>query len=460
MTAALRRTVGSFEVPNYRRWFGGQLVSVGGNWMQIVAEVWLVLTITGSAFAVGITSALQFLPILLVGAWGGLMADSMPKRRLLLFTQSLMVVPPLVLFGLTATGSVDAWMVMALVFARGLVLAVDMPARHSFVIEIVGPDRVVSAVGLQSVLIHTSRITGPALAGVLIAGGSIELCFLLNALSFVGMIVALRSLDRTALAPPKLAVREPGAIRAGFRYVTRTPELAVPLGMMALVGTLGLNFHVLLPLLARQTFDGGPESYSTLVIAMAIGAVAGALAAGTRERISQGLLVGSALAFGVFALIAAAAPSLTLEAIALVPLGTASVTFAAGVNSTLQLAAAPAMRGRVMALYATVFLGSTAVGGPLTGWLSGVWDARAALVMAGLSAIVAGAGAAFAFRRLSPEPAVEAEASPAEPGLGRDRACEPTGRGGGPATPRRRSEHRRDPRSPAPRPRADARRAR
>ena len=280
MTAALKRTVGSFEVPNYRRWFGGQLVSISGNWMQIVAEMWLVLTLTGSALAVGVTSALQFLPILLVGAWGGLVADSVPKRRLLILTQALMAIPPLVLFGLSVTDNVAAWMVMALVLARGIVLAVDLPARQSFVIEIVGTDRVVSAVGLQSVLIHTSRITGPAIAGVLIAGGSIELCFLLNAMSFGGMILALRSLDRSALAPPKLAAREPGAIRKGFQYVTRTPELAVPLAMMAVIGTLGLNFHVLLPLLARESFGGGPESYSTLVIAMGAGAVAGAIAIG------------------------------------------------------------------------------------------------------------------------------------------------------------------------------------
>ena len=197
-----------------------------------------------------------------------------------------------------------------MVLARGIVLAVDLPARQSFVIEIVGTDKVVSAVGLQSVLIHTSRITGPAIAGVLIAGGSIELCFLLNAMSFGGMILALRSLDRSALAPPKLAAREPGAVRKGFQYVARTPELAIPVAMMAVIGTLGLNFHVLLPLLARQSFDGGPQSYSALVIAMGAGAVAGAIVIGARERIGERWLVGSALGFGFFALLATAAPSL------------------------------------------------------------------------------------------------------------------------------------------------------
>ena len=465
MTAALRRTIGSFEVPNYRRWFAGQLVSIGGNWMQIVAEMWLVLTLTGSALAVGVTSALQFLPMLLVGAWGGLVADSVPKRRLLLLTQTLMAIPPLVLFGLTATDNVAAWMVMALVFARGAVLAVDMPARHSFVIEIVGPDRVVSAVGLQSVLIHTSRITGPAMAGILIAGGSLELCFLLNALSFGGMILALARLDRAALAPPKLAVREPGAIRSALRYVTRTPELAVPLGMMVVIGTLGLNFHVLLPLLARESFGGGPESYSALVIAMGAGAVAGAIALGTRERIGERYLVWSALAFGTFALIATAAPSLAFLAAALVPVGASSVTFAAGVNSTLQLGAHPAMRGRVMALYSIVFLGSTPIGGPIAGWLSDVWDARAALALAGISALVTGAGAAYAFARLrgrtvSSAPVEEEAASPSGFDRDKDPVCGRAVPADTRATARRRSEHHRGPRSPEPRPRDGATRAR
>lgn len=457
--------MGSFQVPNYRRWFAGQLVSISGNWMQIVAEMWLVLTLTGSAFAVGLTSALQFLPILVVGAWGGLVADSVSKRKLLLITQALMALPALALFALTSTGDVAAWTVMALVFVRGLVLAIDMPARQSFVIEIVGSDRVVNAVGLQSVLIHTSRITGPALAGLLIAGGGIELCFLLNALSFVAMIIALRSLDPAGLSPPKLAVREPGAIRSAFRYVTRTPELAIPLGMMALVGTLGFNFQVLLPLLARETFGGDASSYSLLVVAMGIGAVFGALATGTRKRIGERLMVGAALAFGAFALIAAAAPTLGLAALALAPVGAASVTFAAGINSTLQLGAEPHMRGRVMALYSIVFLGSTPIGGPITGLLSGALGARAALVMTGIAALTAGVGAAVAFARATrtrvSRERVEAEAaSPA--GRGRDRGpeCEPAAPGEAPKSVRHRSERRRAPRSPAPQPRAGATRGR
>jgi MFS family permease len=460
VSAALRRSVGSFQVPNYRRWFAGQLVSISGNWMQITAEMWLVLTLTNSALAVGLTAALQFLPMLLAGAWGGLVADSLPKRRLLLVTQALMALPALALFALSATDSVAAWMVMGLVFVRGSILAIDMPARQSFVIEIVGADRVVNAVGLQSVLIHSSRIAGPAMSGLLIATGGIELCFLLNALSFGAMILALRSLDTSQLAPPKLATRERGAVRSALRYVTRTPELAIPLGMMALVGTLGFNFQVLLPLLARETFAGDATAYSLLAVAMGAGAIAGALVTSARRRIGEGLLVGAALAFGVFGILAALAPTLQLEALALAPLGAASVTFAAGINSTLQLAAEPHMRGRVMALYSIVFLGSTPIGGPIAGALSGALGARAALVMAGVAALLAAAGASVAFRRARaarlsrPAPAAAASA----PADGRDRApaCERDGSAPAPTTARRRSEHRPDPRSPAPRPRARA----
>jgi MFS family permease len=465
MSAALRRSVGSLEIPNYRRWFAGQLVSISGNWMQIVAEVWLVLTLTGSALAVGLTAALQFLPMLVAGAWGGLVADSLPKRRLLLVTQTLMAIPALTLFALSATGDVAAWMVMGLVLVRGSILAVDMPARQSFVIEIVGPDRVVNAVGLQSVLIHSSRIAGPALAGIVIAGGGIELCFLLNALSFGAMILALRSLDERELAPPKLAVREPGAVRSAFRYVTRTPELAIPLGMMALVGTLGFNFQVLLPLLARETFAGDAKAYSLLAVAMGVGAVAGALVTGARRRIGDGLLIGAALGFGVFALLAAAAPTLEWEAVALAPLGAASVMFAAGINSTLQLAAEPHMRGRVMALYSIVFLGSTPIGGPIAGALSGALGPRAALVMAALAALAAAAGAWVAFgraraRSLRESPAEDRAAS--APAADRDtgRECERAGSAPTPTRARRRSEPHRDPRSPAPPPRAGATSAR
>jgi MFS family permease len=399
LSAALRRSFTSLSIPNYRRYFAGQLVSLSGNWMQVVAEMWLVLELTGSGLAVGVTSALQFLPILLFGAWGGLLADRFPKHSLLLVTQTLMALPALALWSVTAAGVVTPALVFGLVFARGAVNAIDNPTRQSFVTEMVGTERVVNAVSLNSVLVHAARIVGPAGAGLLIATVGVEPCFLINALSFGGMIVALRAMEPDDLEPSPPAIREPGAVRAALRYVAGTPSLAIPMAMMAIVGTLGFNFQVILPLLATRTFGGGAGAYTALAVAMAAGSVAGALAAGARGRVGRGLLVGSALAFAGLAALAATAPSLAIATALLVPLGAATVTFAAGINSSLQLTADPSMRGRVMALYSIVFLGSTPIGGPIAGWLSQAASPRAALLVSAAAALTAAVGAQLAFIR-------------------------------------------------------------
>jgi MFS family permease len=405
VTAALRRSVDSLSVPNYRRYFGGQIVSLSGNWMQMVAEIWLVLSLTGSGVAVGMTTALQFLPILLFGAWGGLLADRFSKRRLLMVTQALMALPALALFAVTVTGAVETWMVLALVFVRGSVNAVDNPTRQSFAIEMVGPDRVVNAVSLNSVLIHSARLIGPALAGVLIAVAGVAPCFAVNALSFAGMIVALWLMDPAQLNTPPLAQRRRGAIRAAVRYVRRTPELVVPLALMALVGTFGLNFQVILPLLARFSFDGGASAYAILVAAMGAGSVIGALATGAHGRTDARLISGAALAFGVLALLAALMPSLALEVPVVALLGASAVSFAAAINSSLQLAVEPEMRGRVMALYSIVFLGSTPIGGPLAGWLSEAYDPRVALLLAAVAGLSAAWAGHVSLSRLRSRPA-------------------------------------------------------
>ena len=389
MTAALRRSFDSLQVPNYRRYFWGQIVSLSGNWMQTVAEIWLVLTLTGSGVAVGLTTALQFLPMLLFGAWGGLLADRLSKRRLLIVSQAAMAFPALALFAVSAAGVVTPLMVYAAVFARGAVNAVDNPTRQAFAIEMVGADRVVNAVSLNSVLIHVARIAGPALAGILIATAGVTPCFAINAATFAVMIFALRGMDPEALQTPPRVAREPGAVRAALRHVAETPRLAVPLALMAVVGTLGYNFITVLPLLAKFSFGGGATVYAALVSAMALGSVAGALAIGARGRTDASLIASAALAFGVLSLLAAAAPSLALELPVLVLLGAATVTFAASVNSYLQLEVRPDMRGRVMALYSIVFLGSTPIGGPIAGWLSEAFDPRVALVLAGIAGISA-----------------------------------------------------------------------
>jgi MFS family permease len=395
----VRRSFGSLSVPNYRRYFIGQLVSLSGNWMQMVAAVWLVLSLTGSGVAVGLVTALQFLPMLLFGAWGGLLADRFCKRRLLIVTQVLMALPAIGLLAVSAAGIVTPWMVYVAALTRGAVNAVDNPTRQSFVIEMVGPERLVNAVSLNSVLVQSARIAGPALAGVLIATVGVVPCFAVNVISFGVMVVALRGMDPALLRAAPLSGREPGAIRAGLRYVRRTPELAVPLALMALVGTFGFNFQVILPLLASFSFDGGAGAYAVLVTAMGIGSVAGALVTGARGRTGPGVIGGAALAFGLTALLSAAMPTLALEIPMLALLGAAAVTFAASVNSTLQLAVEPAMRGRVMALYSVVFLGSTPIGAPLAGWLSEAYDPRVSLLLAAAAGLVAALGARISLVR-------------------------------------------------------------
>jgi MFS family permease len=298
-------------------------------------------------------------------------------------------------------GSVATWVVYALVLTRGAVNAIDNPARQAFVIEMVGPERVVNAVSLNSVIVHSSRIIGPAAAGALIALAGVATCFLVNALSFVAMLVALRSMDPAGLSRPVPAARERGQLRSALRYVRRTPELSVPLAMMALVGTVSFNFQVLLPLFARFTWHGAATTYTALTAVMAVGSVLGALAASTRVQITPRLLIGAALGFGVAELAVAAAPTLPAMLVLLVPLGAVSVTFAAGVNSALQLAVDPAMRGRVMSLYSIVFLGSTPIGAPLVGWLAEAHGPRAGILAGAAAAFVAAGGAIVAQRRLT-----------------------------------------------------------
>lgn len=407
MSKALKKSFDSLSVPNYRRYFFGQVVSLSGNWMQTVAEIWLILSLTGSGLAVGLTTALQFLPIMLIGAWGGTLADRFAKRRLLMVTQALMMIPALVLFAITLSGVVTPVMVFALVFVRGILIAVDNPARQAFVMEMVGPERVVNAVSLNSVIVHSARVVGPALAGVMIALVGVAPAFGANAATFLVMLWALHGMSPKALHEAPEPDRDRAGVMDAVRHVRATPELAVPLLLMALVGTLGLNFHVILPLLARLTFDGGPTAYAVLVSAMGVGSVAGALITGARGKTGLNLIGMSAGAFGSLALVAALMPGLIAEIPVLALLGATSVTFAAAVNSTLQLAASPEMRGRVMALYTVVFLGSTPIGGPLVGWISEAADPRFALVMASASGIAAAAVATWIQRRhpAEPEPA-------------------------------------------------------
>lgn len=386
----LRATFASLSNRNYRLYFAGQAVSLTGTWMQRLGQAWLVLELSGSPTLLGVVTAAQFLPLLLAGPWGGLIADRVDKRRLLLWTQSSAGALALLLGLLTLSGLVQLWMVMLFALGLGVVTALDNPARQSFVLEMVGPDHVTNAVTLNSIVVNAARAVGPAAAGVLIATAGVAPTFLVDATSYFAVVGALLLMRREELhaAPPTR--RGPGQLREGLAYVRRSPGLLAPLALMAIVGTLAYEFQVVLPVLARQTFAGGADTLGMLNSALGIGAVAGGLLAAGALKPSTRSLVLAALSFGTFILLAAGAPTLPLALVALFGVGAASITFLATGNSLLQLRAAPAMRGRVMALWSMAFLGTTPLGGPLIGWVAEVAGARVALGLGGAATVAGG----------------------------------------------------------------------
>ena len=395
----LERTFRSLHIRNYRLYFIAQTVSMSGTWLQSVALSWLVLELTDSAVALGSIVAVLFGPILVLGPWAGVLADRVDKRRLLIVTQTSAGVFALGLGVVTAAGVVELWMVGGLALLTGIALALDMPARQSFVIEMVGPDEVANAVGLNAVIVNASRIVGPAVAGVLLVYVGIAACFFVNAASFIVVIGGLLLMRVEELRRAPIVSRRPGQLRAGLRHAWGAINLRVPLLMMAVVSTLGYNFSVLLPLLAVRAYGRGAGSYSSLSVAMGVGALAGALLAAWRARPSRRLLVVSTLAFGVFSIAVAAAPGFISALLLLLPMGAAAVLFVSTTNAMLQLNAAPAMRGRVMALWAMLFLGSTPIGAPIAGLLASAVGARWAVALGGLATLAAGVGGAWALRR-------------------------------------------------------------
>lgn len=400
MTETIRMAAGrmfrSLHIPNYRRYFIAQTISMTGTWLQAVAQIWLVLRITGSPVALGITSALQFTPMLLFGAWGGVIADRFDKRRILMITQVLAAVIALALGILTVTGIVTLWMVYVLTALWGVVIMIDNPTRQSFVSELVDAEHLSNAVGLNSTVLTAARTAGPAVAGILISTVGIGICFLLNALSYIVVIGALARMDVDELHQTDLVPRGKGQLREGFRYIWANPVLRSTLLLMAVVGTLAFNFRMFVPLLADKVFSGNAATFGLLSAMMGVGTIFGALTSAAMSRPTRKLLLASALTFGAFLVALGLAPTLTWAMVVIVPMGAASILFAATANSTLQMEAAPAMRGRVMALYAVVFLGSTPVGGPLMGYVAEHMGTRAAVALSGIATLVA---AIFALRK-------------------------------------------------------------
>ena len=389
LVGGFNRTFASLRNRNFRIFFTAQIVSVTGTWMQSIAQMWLVLHLTGSGIALGITAALQFTPILLFGTWGGLLADRVDKRKLLMVTQSAAGLVALVLAGLTLGGVVQLWMVYVLAFGLGMVNVFDNPGRQSFVTEMVGKDQVTNAVGLNSAVFTLARVIGPAIAGVLIAAVGTGWCFLYNGLSYFPVVLALLLMHSWELHRGQPTPRARGQIRAGIRYAWNRPELRFPLLLMLVVGTLAFNFSVLMPLMASFVFHSGASTFGLLMSFMGAGAFVGALVSASREKPSHGLLAFAGIAFGALLIGAALAPTLPIELLVLLPLGAAMITFQATANSLLQLNSDPVFRGRVMALYVMVFLGSTPIGGPVVGWVAEQFGARSGLGLGGIATFIA-----------------------------------------------------------------------
>jgi MFS family permease len=406
--ATSQRTFSALSNANYRHYLGGQAISLVGTWMQSTAQAWLVLQLTHSATDLGLTVALQTLPNLLLGPYGGLVADRMDKRKLMVLLQSLMGVQALVLGLLTLSGHVTFFEVCILALVLGLNNCFENPARQSFVLEMVGAENLRNAVSLNSTLVNAARAVGPGVAGILIATVGEGWCFMVNAASFVAVVFSLVTLDRLALRPSVPAPRSRGQLREGFRYVAGTPELLVPLVMMALVGCIAYEFQVTLPYAAKHTFDGGSQTFGWMTSSMGVGAVVGGLVTATIGKTGMRAMVVASTVFGVTMCLSAAAPNLPLELVALAAVGYASVSFLAMGNSTLQLTTDPQMRGRVMALWSVAFLGSTPIGGPLIGWLTGVFGARAGLGIGAFSCFVAAALGLAVARRAAPRTPVPA----------------------------------------------------
>lgn len=386
----------SLRLYNYRLFALGGVVSNVGGWMQRTAQDWLVLELThGSAAALGLTTALQFLPHLLFGLWGGVLADRYPKRRLLIIAQSIMGMLALTLGLLTLTGHARVWHVYLMAFALGLVLCVEVPTRQSFVVEMVGRRDLSNAIALNASSFNLARVVGPALAGVLIyvLGGTGPI-FLINALSFVAVLGALLLMRASELTTPEPVPRAKGQLREGLRYVLARPDLLMPILLIAFVSLCAQSFSMSIALMARGVFGAGASSFGLASSMFAVGALGGALMAARRVRPGQRLLVGGAVFFGLSQIAAGLALWYPAYLLFLVPAGVALITVNTAANTRVQLATSPEMRGRVMGIYMLVFTGGAPIGAPVFGWISDLGGPRTGVVIGGVLTLL-GTGAAI-----------------------------------------------------------------
>jgi MFS family permease len=396
----VKRMFESLRVRNYRLFASGQLVSLTGTWMQRVGQDWLVLKLShNSGTDIGITTGLQFLPFLMLGLYGGVIADRYSKRKLLIATQLAMAVQALALAALDFAHVVNLGEVYALAFLLGLATAIDSPTRQAFVSEMVGPEHLPNAVGLNSATFNSARIFGPAVAGVTIDLVGTSWVFAINAISYAAVITSLMMMRDSELVRTPRVVKAPGQVREGLRYIRARADLLVPIVLVGVIGTLGFNFQITLALMDKVVMHRGAADYGLLTSSIAVGSLAGALVGARRTRPTRRLLVGAAAAFGVAASLAALMPTFLSLVVLLLPTGFAAILFSTAANSTVQLGSDPSMRGRVMGVYMLVFAGGTPIGAPLVGWVAQEWGPRVSILLGGVSALAVAAAAAYVVLR-------------------------------------------------------------
>jgi MFS family permease len=399
MRGATRDTFRSLHTRNFRLFFTGQLISQVGNWLTMIAMTLLVLHLTDSGIAIGVLVGCQFAPVLVLGPWAGLIADRSDKRRLLLIVQTLAMAQSFVLAALAFTHDPPVLAIYAVALAGGFCTAFDNPTRRSFVVEMVPESDMQNAVSLNSALMTSARVVGPALAGLLVHTVGFGWAFAVDGFSYIAVLIGLKMMRTDELRPSPVATKAKGQVRAGLRYVRTVPDLWVPLVMMTVVGTLAFNFSVVMPLFAERTLSGDDGTFTLLYSVVSVGALIGALATARRKAIEIHHLVFASFGFGVAMLALAAAPSLLWAFPAAWLVGLASIGFLTASTAIVQVRAAPEMRGRVLALQAMVFLGSTPIGGPILGAVCEAWGARAGLVVGGVACFVAAAIGSAAVRR-------------------------------------------------------------
>jgi MFS family permease len=380
----------SLSSPNYRFFFWGQLVSIFGTNMQLVAQSFLVLRLTDSGTALGLATAARYLPVFLLGPWGGLIADRMDKRRVLYVTQALSGALALAFGLLTGAQVIQMWMVYLLALALGVVNVFDNPARQTLIGELVPDDLLGNAVTLNSVSLNVARIVGAAAGGTIAAAVGLALCFDLNAVSFLAVLASLALMAGAQLRPAAPEPRKPGQIREGLAYVRTEPELLVPLLLVAVAGALAWEFPISLPLMARGVFHRGVGTYGAMSAVLGAGAVIGGLITAARAVTARTGLAVFAVGWGIALTAAALAPDMLAEYIVLLFVGYGSIVFNTLAKTVLQLSAAPSMRGRVMALWGVAWMGSTPIGGPVVGWVGQELGARWSLLIGGIPTVVAG----------------------------------------------------------------------